>query len=562
MEVSPASVRHGLLDEARQSDRTHWLHKRYLVVDDLASLRDFLRASLQKLGATAIEYASSGREAITLLNKKQFDVVLCSCDLGDGSNGQQVLEEARARELLLPSNVWLMLSPEQSAESVMGVAEQQPDAYLITPLTERAVIARLALVWQTKRLFKPIDAAFAEKDYMGAARECESQIAANPPHETELLRLKANLLLKGGEAEMARQCFERVLLGRGYQWARAGLAKLRMANGEFEQARQIFQSVIAENRLYIEAYDQLAIAHQNMGQPRQACDVLERATVLSPNSVARQRSLGQVSLKLGLMNLAERAFRKCIAVGQYSIMKSPDAYLGLARVCGLKNDPKEALQLLTTARSDFAGDGIELRVKIAEGLVHHESGNQQAARRAGEELEHMLRRGAQRPDLVSCIEMASLMLAVGLRDAAVEQLCFITKNNHDNIALIDEVKLVFERASMRGEGETLIAAARKEATDLMNQGVLLWKTGKALEALAWMRNARMVLPDNLRILFNAAQILVSHLQQSGFDQALANEAGEVLMHANRIAPGQQRFSLLMDQLAKVVPLTSPKQVVA
>ncbi|PWF46108.1 response regulator [Massilia glaciei] len=556
---------HGLLNEARQSDRTHWLHKRYLIVDDLASLRDVLRASLQKLGATTIDYASSGREAIALLIKKRFDVVLCACHLGEGSDGQQVLEEARARELLLPSGVWVMLSPEQNTESIMGVAEQQPDAYLIMPLTERDVIARLALIWQTKRLFKPIDAAFAEKDYRGAADECETQIAANLPHETELLRLKASLLLKGGEAEMARQCFERVLLGRGYQWARAGLAKIRMANGEFEQACQMFQSVIAENRLYIEAYDQLAIAHQNMGRSRQACDVLERATILSPNSVARQRSLGQVSLKLGLMNLAERAFRKCIAVGQHSIMKSPDAYLGLARVCGLKNDPQEAMRLLTTARSDFAGDGIELRVKIAEGLVHHESGNAPGARLVGEELEHMLRRGAQRPDMVSCIEMASLMLAVGLREAAVEQLRYITRNNHDNSSLIEEVQRVFERASMRGEGEALIAAARKEATDLMNRGVLLWKTGKALEALAWMRNARTVLPDNLRILFNAAQILVSHLQQSGFDQELANEAGEILMHVDRIAPGQRRFSLLMDQLAKVVPLTPTKgegQVVA
>jgi predicted Zn-dependent protease len=61
----------------------------------------------------------------------------------------------------------------------------------------------------------------------------------------------------------------------------------------------------------------------------------------------------------------------------------------------------------------------------------------------------------------------------------------------------------------------LIQASKKEATDLMNQGVLLWKTGKLDEAVEWMRNARRELPNNQRILFNAAQILVSHMQQRG-----------------------------------------------
>jgi hypothetical protein len=36
----------------------------------------------------------------------------------------------------------------------------------------------------------------------------------------------------------------------------------------------------------------------------------------------------------------------------------------------------------------------------------------------------------------------------------------------------------------------MIKAARKEATDLMNTGVLLWKTGKLDEAVEWMRVAR------------------------------------------------------------------------
>jgi hypothetical protein len=58
----------------------------------------------------------------------------------------------------------------------------------------------------------------------------------------------------------------------------------------------------------------------------------------------------------------------------------------------------------------------------------------------------------------------------------------------------------------------------------------------------------------MRILFNSAQILISHLQQNGYDAALADEAMAVLMHVDAIAPGQQRFAQLMEQLAQLAPM--------
>jgi tetratricopeptide (TPR) repeat protein len=437
----------------------------------------------------------------------------------------------------------------------MGAAEHQPDAYLIKPITEGVLLSRLNRVWHKKQVFRPIDQAYAEKDYLRAARLCDEAIEASKVHEIELLRMKARLLEKAGDPIKAKEAYERVLEQREYQWARSGLAKIRMANGEFEQARQMFQGVIAENRYYIDAYDQLALTYQGMGQAEEACAVLERAAKLSPNSVPRQRNLGQACLKLGNVALAEKAFRKCIAIGEYSIRKTPDAYLGLARVCGLKNDPKEALQLLLAAQREFAAEhpDIQLRAKITEGLVYHESGDYRRARKAGDELEELLRAKPERPDVATCMEMATLLFAVGVKDAPVDLLCYVIRNNHDNPLLLDEVQQIFEKARMGEEGADLIKASRKEASDLMNQGVLLWKTGKLGEAVEWMRSARVALPNNQRILFNAAQILVSHMQQLGYDPALASEAHEVLMYVDRLLPGQQRFAQLMEQLAGLKP---------
>ena len=135
-------------------------------------------------------------------------------------------------------------------------------AYIIKPITEGVLLTRLNRVWQKKQIFRDIDQAFMEKDYLRAARLCDEQIADNKLHEIDLLRMKASLLLKAGEPTKARAVYEQVLEDRDYNWARTGLAKIRMGNGDHEAARQMFQGVIAENRFYIDAYDQLATAFQ------------------------------------------------------------------------------------------------------------------------------------------------------------------------------------------------------------------------------------------------------------------------------------------------------------
>ncbi|GJI99450.1 response regulator [Duganella caerulea] len=533
-----------------------WAEKRYLLVDDFVGIRQLLRESLRNLGAKHIDQAASGGEAMMLLSKTRYDVVLCDYNLGDGKNGQQVLEEARIRNLMLPSSVWLMVSAEKSVESVMGAAEHQPDAYIIKPITEGVLLTRLNRVWNKKQIFREIDQAFADKDYLRAARLCDEQIAHDRLHEIDLLRMKATLLLKSGEPEQARKVYEQVLEERDYNWARCGLAKILMNNGELDAALTMFQAVITDNRFYIDAFDQLAKTFQLLGKTEEAFGVLEKAAKLSPNSVPRQRALGQTALKLGNIPVAEKAFRKCIEIGEYSVMKTVDAFFGLARVCAQKNDTKEAIRLLNAAVHQFGGDQVELRAKITEGLVYHETGDYRRARKSGDELEAMLAdETKQRPDTETCLDMATLLFAVGVKEAPVGLLCYITRNNHDNAPLLEDVQKIFDKARMTDEGVELIKASRKEAADMMNKGVLLWKTGKLIEAVEWMRVARKALPHNMRILFNSAQILISQLQQTGYVRELADEAIAVLMHVDAIAPGQQRFAQLMEQLALLAPMS-------
>ena len=529
--------------------RLDWADKAYLIVDDFSGVRRMLREHLKKLGARRIDDAENGSVAMRMIADTHYDVVLCDYHLEDGRNGHQLLEEARARGLLKPSAIWVMVSAERSVESVMGAIECQPDAYLLKPFTEGSLLTRLEKARQHKDVFREIDAVFVGKDYLRAAKMCDAQIAANPMHEVDLLRMKATLMLKSGNTKEARSIYQQLLGDGDYQWARAGMGKIDLKDGNFDSARRTFQSVLSENRYYMDAYDQLALTYQSMGLAEEAGKVLESAVKLSPNSVTRQRTLGQVALQSGNVVVAERAFRKCIAIGEHSVNKNPDAYLGLARVCAMKNETDEAMRLLSTVQKEFANQDMELRAKIAEGIVYHESGDYRRARLIGDDLARMLANTSERPDTATSLEMATLMFIVGIKEAPIELLCYLIRNNHDNPVLLDDVRRLFTKARMREEGELLIQASRKTASELMDEGVLLWKAGKEPEAIAWTRDARKALPNNLRVLINAAQILISSLQKNGYDVDLATEANDVLIHIDKIAPGHQRFAQLFEQLS-------------
>ena len=47
------------------------------------------------------------------------------------------------------------------------------------------------------------------------------------------------------------------------------------------------------------------------------------------------------------------------------------------------------------------------------------------------------------------------------------------------------------------------------------------------------------------------------MQQNGYNRDLMDEANGVLMHVDNIAPGQQRFAQLIEQLALLMPRKDP-----
>ena len=539
--------------DAGSTDNVDFSRKTFLVIDDFQGMRTVLRDVLRSCGADVkcISTAANGREAIDMLSAIKYDVVLCDFNLGTGKNGQQVLEEAKVRQLAGPGCAWIMITAEKTSDVVTGAAEYQPDAYLLKPITEATLRQRLAKIWARKGIFAEIDRAMRNHDYLKAIKLCDERLAFDKANVSELLRTKADLLLRVGNYPQARQVFEGILADRDFPWAKTGLAKVHIQNGELEVARTLLQETVRENPYFLEAHDLLASTLQTMGHFDAAIQSLEHATKLSPNSVARQKSLGDVSLKLGHLDTAERAFRKSVNLGENSILKTADAYIGLAKTCSAKASPDEALKVLGLLNKTFDDDQSRLKSMAVEGIVHHQTGNLDKAQAIAAEMEKAISGSAGLASGQASLDVARLLFATGNQSRAVAFLQDQVRNNPENVGLLNEVKEIFVGAEMGDEGVVLVETSRREGMEMMNRGVLLARDGHYEDAVASLREAQKAMPSNVRVLLNLAYVLITRMQKSAAAPEMLAEAKSCLQEANRLLPGQTRFAQLSSSLAQI-----------
>lgn len=114
-----------------------------LIVDDEASFRRVLRTSLTQSGF-AIDEAQSGEEALAILSKCAFDLVLLDINM-PGMSGVEACREIRAHS----QKIGIVMVTVQDSESEMVRAlEAGADDYITKPIRFRELVARLKAVWR------------------------------------------------------------------------------------------------------------------------------------------------------------------------------------------------------------------------------------------------------------------------------------------------------------------------------------------------------------------------------------------------------------------------------
>lgn len=533
--------------------RMDFTKKRFLIVDDFGQMRSTLRHMLESFGVKDVDMGRNGREAVDLMSKHSYDVVLCDYNLGDGKDGQQVLEEAKKRDLIRFSTVFMLITAENTFEMVMGAVEYKPDDYLTKPFNKELLRSRLEKLIEKKSDLAPIDQAIRKKRFAHAIELCEERIAAKPRNLNELLKLKSDLCLRIGRYDDAAEVFNLVLQRRQVPWAQLGLGKVQFLREEYDEALATFRTLINDNRNFLEAYDWQARTLQKQGNPKEAQAILSAATQLSPKAVLRQQNLGELALRNEDTDTATRAFRKAVDVGRHSVYKQAAHYTNLARLVAGSGAGTEALKLLQSAKREFPADPLaSFDTTVAESEVHRLLGNEQQARDAYQQAAALSDEVVNQLNPQQTLELAKAAFRFDDGERGRQLMQQVVNNHHEDPEVLADVQQAFGQVGLEAEGVDIIDNARKAVVALNNRGVKLAREGHLPQSIELFEEAARTMPANRVVNANAAQIYLMSVQQGNGGVAHLDRAHHFLDRVSQLAPDDANLQKLRGVFEKLV----------
>lgn len=210
------------LQPQQHDDRNPYASKLFLVIDAVPDMQRAISMTLASFGANKVEFAARSGDALAKLARYSFDVVLCDFDLGNGYDGLHLLEEAKTRNLLKQSCVFMIVSGERRAQRVLAAAEQEPDGYLLKPFTGEQLRVRLDRATVRREAMRCVDDSLKSNNLLEAISECSNQIEKGGDFALDFMRLLGTLSLKIGDYQTAKSLYEDVLAIKAQPWAELG----------------------------------------------------------------------------------------------------------------------------------------------------------------------------------------------------------------------------------------------------------------------------------------------------------------------------------------------------
>lgn len=521
-----------------------------LVVDDYPSMRSAFKSALASFGMTKVDTAASASEAATRVKGQRYDVIICDYNLGDGRDGQQLLEELRHRNMINLETAFLMVTAESLYENVVATAELAPDDYLIKPFNGDMLRSRLDMVLAKKQLFRDVYRHFAADRLEAALAGCDDIIAQKSKFLVDALRFKGEILLAMGDFEAAEEHYNQIIALRAVPWSKLGLAKSLHMQHKDQAAEELLQEIISRHPDMVAGYDLLADVQLAQDKVQEAQNTLERGTSVSAKSPKRQRRLGEIARQNGDLGKAEQAFKAAVEKGQNSIFQSVNDFANLSRAYLSQGKTKEAAEIITNNRKLLA-ESKEGKMVAAVMLGRISAQNGQTAEASAYMREAAgLRNSGTAYDQDLSMDMLETCIQSGLHEEADQLLAEVARNSHDMPALLERAKEAYKEAGRADNAGAILKEATARVQQLSKEGALLLKQGDLQNSLQKMLMATKEAPNNPRILMNTAWAIMRFLEQDEKQRQLLSQAQHLLDDVARLAPDHPRLAGLKTSLRK------------
>lgn len=543
--------------QATPNPTPHDLHKlRYLVVDDFENFRLSMRQMLRSFGVESVELVSNGAAAIQRCTYEHFDVVLCDYNLGEGKNGQHILEELRHKKLLKRTSLFLMVTAETSKEMVMGAREYQPDAYLIKPINRAMLEKRLSTLVDQRNALLPINREIDRENLPEAASLCLQAIPKQPRYKTWLMKTLADLYFQMGDFGHARKIYDDVLAQRDLSWARLGKARVLLAEQHLDQSVSELQSLIDNHPDFIEAYDTLADALSRQGKPGQAQRILEKAAELSPNALLRQRQLAKLATANQDIDRATDAWRRTVQLGTHSIHDNADHHLALSSALAdiseaetgsdARQQAAEAMQVLSRMEKRFADTpGAQTRSLLVKARVHAGQGQQDSATACLQQAQADIDPAAVSAEVG--MELGRTLFRMGRHKEAESLLGQLAQRFESQPEVIQEIEALLD--------EPVGFKQKLQARALNRDAIKAFESGQLETAAVAFRQALEIVPGHAALNLNLVQVHMKQMAEGNRDPELLAESRRCLAALNNLPEQHRQYRRLVTLRKKLDSLS-------
>ncbi len=266
----------------------NFANKQVLIIEDQRPFLLLLRGLLNAMGASKVVTKATAEQSISECKKNKFDIILCDLHLGvNKKNGFELIEELRARKLIKPTCIFIIISADSARPVVLGSLERSPDDYLIKPFSHAQLKTRIVRAWQRRQFLTPVFKAVAEDNFLNAKTACLT-LLQTPSHYTgSCEKLLVEICWELKDYQPALDLLKKYGEGRPIMWAQIALANTHLLLKQPQQAIKIINEVLTKHRFSADAHDILAQANDMLQEGSLALNAIKTSIKLSPYSLSR-----------------------------------------------------------------------------------------------------------------------------------------------------------------------------------------------------------------------------------------------------------------------------------
>ncbi|HTF95617.1 MAG TPA: response regulator [Cellvibrio sp.] len=525
-----------------------------LIIDDFENFRGTLNKMLMDLGIGNVDSAATGEEALRFCKSRNYDLILCDNNLGKGKSGQQVLEELRSTDNPCSDSLFILVSAESSKSIIMAAYDYEPDAYLAKPITPKALDQRLSKLIEQRVELKAVRIAQKSGDRTNAINACKELIAKGSRYANSCQKILAQLYLDNNEVDAAEAIYRNVLEVRELEWAQLGMVKTKLAKNDLLGAQQWLENILQANPVCMKAYDLQAEVYTLQNDSENLQNILQKATEISPLSILRQQSLGDVAQQNNDLVTATTALKRAVKLGENSCFDKANVHALFAQATiDLFSIDKElakplvrdAIACVNKMEENFGKSNLrKVESLLLESQLQVCNGDQRRALEVLASAQSTLGDTRDDASLDVHIEMIKALRMLGRAEDAQEKLSELLQRYAGNEEKLQKLDVLLDEP--RSEKNKLMVA------EINKKGISLYNAKDFSAAADAFKIALQKLPNHIGLRLNYVQAMIDKLK-ANFNAAVSEKVQQTLTKTSNIIsqqhPQYQRYRQLNDAYA-------------